>query len=171
MILVRTSAAVAILFVSGCATALSPNRESYILAQPHGWIELTIVDQNVPAIPDGSGTSKAHRPETCAIQVTRDQEPFLDELLYPSGENAPYRISSGFRFPVPLGSSTLHIRYSGCRAADGKAADSDATVDVIVATDSVTSVGFDGRAAVAVTPREDTAITLEKIYRRLDGSK
>jgi len=170
MKVVKGIAALALLVMAGCATALSEHRESYILAQPHGWIEISIADQSIPMLPLEGGGKGGQRPEVCTIRLIRDHEPFLEESVFPSGDTAPFHVASGFRFPIPLGSSMLRINYSGCRVSNGKVTQSNASVEVTVKQDMVTAITFDGINATATAPQEDKAITLERVYRRLEAA-
>ena len=107
----RTSTALLLLtsiLSSGCADAVSPARESYIRAQQHGWVELTVEDWAVPPLPPEST-----KPIECQLTVSLNGEEFLSEAVYPHGDEPPYRVQSGFRFPAPTGTHNLVLAYSG----------------------------------------------------------
>ncbi len=53
--------------------------------------------------------------------------------------------------------------------SNGKIGGSTTTIDAMVERDMVTAITFDGANALAAAPREDTAVTLERIYRRVDA--
>lgn len=81
--------------------------------------------------------------------------------------SGPFEANSGFRFPMPIGVATLRINYSGCRESDDNTIEA-VLADVVIEKDMVTAISFDGTAATASSPREDTAITLDRVYRRLE---
>ena len=81
----------------GCATASSEDRRAYILAHPHGWVEITIADPHVPDVPlSTDADSPWRRPSSCGVAVVLNDEPILYESAYPSGEAAPRASSIGF---------------------------------------------------------------------------
>jgi hypothetical protein len=100
----------------GCATASSEDRRAYILAHPHGWVEITIPDPYVPDVPPAQDSDDPwQRPSSCGVSVELNDEPVLYESAYPSGESAPYSASIGFRFPAPVGATELRFSYRHLR--------------------------------------------------------
>ncbi len=159
-------------FAPGCASAMSENRRAYILAHPHGWIEVEVTDQNVPkARPTKEDPNPTHPPTYCRIEIDIDKEPFLGEQVYPFGPAEPFRVESGFRFPVPIGAAQLELSYSGCDGLPDDAAPLKASIPVIVYQEMVTPVHFDGTTAMTGSVYEDTVVTLEKIYNRLQQGR
>ena len=83
--------------VPGCATASSEDRRAYILAHPHGWVEITISDPHIPDVPPAEDSNDPWQPpSSCGVSVELNDEPVLYEAAYASGESAPYSATTGF---------------------------------------------------------------------------
>lgn len=153
---------------SGCAMAVSPSRESYILAKPHGWIELTVVDQQIPARPPGKEEDNpAPKPPWCKIRVEFNREDFLSDPLFPLGDTPPYYLDTGFRFAVPVGRGTLVVRYNDCRVQDGKLSDKRFVTQVEIQEGFITPVLLNGEDLMVGALTPNTKATLEEVNQRL----
>ena len=155
--------------IVGCANAVSPPREAYILAREHGWLDITVSDPDVPAAPP-TDDQKDYRiqPPSCRLSVYLNEERFLSEAISPVGDQPPYRVETGFRFAAPVGQAALRIEYFGCDVVEGKGSGvSDSTL-VEIRQDLVVPIIFDGLSMFVEGLREDEAVTLEKLDTRLD---
>lgn len=159
---------------SGCANAnVSRNREAYILSQPHGWIEITVADSIVPsALPPKDLTSeqKANwepHPPSCSFIIKLNNERFLYETIFPYGEDPPYKVDTGFRFPAPIGELEMIIQYSGCDTDGDEMTSISFSSRIRIIEDMVTPVSFNGDAVVIDEEIENTEIRLEDIYQKL----
>jgi hypothetical protein len=168
----RTTAMVVALAFAACASSLPIERREYILSRPHGWIELEVEDVAIPMVPfDDEKPNELMRPEYCNVGVRLDREPFIEGYVYPDGEAAPFRIRSGFRFPVPVGTISLSVTYGGCDVAEGRIVPVELAVEVPIAESLVTDLAFDGATLAVGTPRADDAVTLERIYDAVRGGR
>jgi hypothetical protein len=161
------------LFVAAiaCASTLQERRD-YILAHPHGWVEVSLDDRGVPQVPASEEEPDAWvRPESCSVEVLLDREPFVYGSAYPLGDAAPYTAETGFRFPAPVGPALLSVQYRGCDVVDGKASVSSAELFIGVEEGRVIEVHFDGAALAADPPRDNTVVTLDDIYQAVTGGK
>ena len=152
-----------------CASTPLERRE-YILAHPHGWVEVTVADAEIPQVPkseDEPGTLV--RPRACTIEVSLDGEPFVYGSSYPTGDAPPYAADTGFRFPAPLGPAELAVEYSGCDLESGKAATVKVGGPVSVERDRVSEVRFDGARLTPLPVRDDSVVTLEDLYQAITG--
>ena len=149
-----------------CAAAtISKSRRDYITAHSHGWIEITVRDQQVPyAPPPESKPYRLERPDDCSLQVDLDGEMFLYETIYPVGERAPFTVDTGFRLPASAKRMRLQLTYTGCdfEGAEERTVEVAAVVDVIEAM--VTLVTFNGESLVIEPATDNTAVTLEDVY-------
>ena len=161
-----TAFALVALGFAACASTLPIERREYILSRPHGWIEIEVRDAAVPSVPASEEDATRVRPPTCYFDVSLDREPFVEGRVYPEGEAEPFRVESGFRFPVPVGTVAIAVTYSACDLpSEGQAAGHvDVSASVPVAEGMVTDVAFDGEALGVGSPRADTMVTLERIY-------
>jgi hypothetical protein len=165
-----TAFALVALGFAACASTLPIERREYILSRPHGWIEITIEDAAIPVVPlSDEDPTQLGRPEYCRLEVRLDREPYVDGALYPDGDQEPFRVRSGFRIPVPVGTVSLTGAYLGCDMADGKPAPVDYAVEVTVTESMVTELSFDGEVMSVGATRADTAVTLERIYDAVSG--
>ena len=162
-------AALVTLAQTACAQT-SQERRDYILAHPHGWVEVTIDDRAIPQVPsndeDHPGLVK---PVSCSLHVALDGEPFVYGSVYPIGDVAPYGARSGFRFPAPIGSTQLFVSYSGCDSEGDKRATVEADAPIVVEQSRVTEVEFDGMHLAPLATRPDSVITLDDVYRAITG--
>ena len=167
----RTTAMVVALAFAACASSLPIERREYILSRPHGWIELTVEDSAIPLVPLSDEDPKLVRPSSCYFSVLLDREPFVEGRLYPDGETEPFRVRSGFRFPVPVGTVSISGEYSGCDVGkNGKGETWSYETTVPVSDSMVTDLEWDGRRISVGATRPDTAVTLERIYDAVSGS-
>jgi hypothetical protein len=153
-----------------CASTLQERRD-YILAHPHGWVELSLADRAVPQVPESEDEPRLVRPESCSVEVLLDREPFVYGSAYPVGDAPPYAAETGFRFPAPVGPALLSVQYRGCDAVDGKASATSAELYIGVEEGRVIELHFDGAALAADPPRDDTVVTLDDIYQAVTGRK
>ncbi len=166
------SVLVLLLLVPACATGISDDRRAYILAHPHGWVELTIQDTQVPNIPPPEDSKEGPQmPTSCRINVEIDNEDFLWDDAYPKGEQEPYEVESGFRFPVPVGVSELYFSYSGCRVRDGEVESIELAVMLMIAENMVHEIAFDGNALLPMEPRENRKVSMEDLYEAVTGKR
>ena len=156
----------------GCATASSEDRRAYILAHPHGWVEITISDPYVPDIPPAEDSDDPwQRPSSCGVSVELNDEPILYGSAYPSGPSAPYSASTGFRFPAPVGATELRFSYSRCRVADGETVSLDLSAVLLIEEDQTHEVVFDGADIAVRAPHPNEVVTLEDIYEAITGRR
>jgi hypothetical protein len=143
-----------------CASTVEQRRD-YILAHPHGWVEVTVDDTAVPQVPesDERGAPRV-RPSACSIEVRLDREPFVYGSAYPIGNAPPYAAKTGFRFPAPVGAADAHLTYTGCR----ERAEVTAHSPVVVEEGRVSEIRFDGAQLTTLPVRDDSVVTLEDIY-------
>jgi len=161
-----------LLLLPGCATAAPEERTAYVLARPHAWVELTIADPIVPDVPPADDSEDPwRRPQSCSVSVEIDGEPWFRGSGYPQGETSPYVVETGFRFPVPVGTTSLTMTYGGCRVA-GRELQSLSFVAEITAVETLAyEVVFDGSRLVSQPPRANTNVTLEDIYEAVTGRR
>jgi hypothetical protein len=166
---ILSSIAVVCLAFAACASTLPIERREYILSRPHGWLEITVADSAIPMVPVSDEDRTLIRPRWCHLDIRLGNEPYVDGTLYPDGAEAPFRVSSGFRVPVPVGPVTITGGYSGCDYADGKTDGVDYSVEIVVYESMVTELSFDGTTMNVGPTRNDTAVTLERIYEAVSG--
>jgi len=160
-----------------CATAASEDRRAYILAHPHGWIELTIADRAIPMVPldPESKESDVHisgSPVQCTVEVRVNGEPLLWEPTYATGEQAPFSTDTGFRFPAPTGASQVHLAYGGCRLNEkGEIASVALDAEVAIEEGMTHEILFDGVTLHPQPPRPSNVVTLEDVYEALTGRR
>jgi len=156
----------------GCATASSEDRRAYILAHPHGWVEITIFDPYVPDVPPAEDSDDPwQRPSSCGVSVELNDEPILYGSAYPSGESEPYSASTGFRFPAPIGATALRFSYSRCRVADGETSSLELPAVLLIEEDQTHEVLFDGTELAVRAPHPNEVVTLEDIYEAITGKR
>ena len=158
--------ALSLLTSAACTAAVSPNREAFIRAHEHGWVELRVVDDDVP-LPEGPGSEEGPEPPVCRTRLTLNEEPFLDELLYPFGKAPPYRLETGFRFPVSAGLYAAVLSYSSCDGLSGRDRSVRVTVSLDVNAQLVTPLFFDGVNLIVEPQVENDAMTLDRVYEKL----
>jgi hypothetical protein len=158
----------------GCAKAVTQTRDAYILAQPHGWIEIEVIDAKVFAKPmplDLTEEEKANwqsAPPPCVLTVTLNNEQFISENIFPFGEDSPYKVDTGFRFPAPIGDFKISLTYSGCDIEDGESISITLSSKITVYENKVTPMIFYGEKISVIEAEENTVITLEDIYKKLE---
>jgi len=159
----------------GCARAnVTQNREAYILSQPHGWIEITVKDVNVPSVlppkdlPPENITSWKSQPPDCDFIVKLNNERFLYESIFPYGDGPSYRVDTGFRFPAPVGDFRIEIIYSGCNVETEKSAPISFLTIITIEENKVVPALFDGFSFILNEIEENDVITLEDIYQKLN---
>ena len=160
---------------SGCARAnVSKSREAYILSQPHGWIEITVTDENVPSVlppkelPPDKMESWEPEPPSCRFLVELNNENFLYESIFPFGDEPPYIVDTGFRFPVPVGELDINIQYVGCDIENEDSASISFSSTIFIEEEMVSPIIFDGTSFYFTEIQGNTVITLEDIYNKLD---
>jgi hypothetical protein len=68
-------------------------------------------------------------------------------------------VSTGFRFPAPVGPATLAFRYRGCDVNEqGERSSTALELPVNVLQDQVSEIPFDGSTLVADPPRPDPVV-------------
>lgn len=152
--------------LSGCATAVSPAREAYIRAKPHGWLDITIHDQSIPARPPRENEDKDY-PLSCRLGITINHEHYLSDELYPHGSTSPFTIKTGFRIAVPEGHAKIELSYKGCKVFENEVKTYTAEVIVTIRKGYITPLLFDGTNLVEGTAELNVAVTLETINDRL----
>lgn len=155
-----------------CARAISQERRDYILAHPHGWVELSFNDYQIPSIPVKEKKKTVFvKPEQCRVTVEIDDEPYLSDSVYPFGEVEPFRVESGFRFPAPVGLTSLRLTYSGCDVGEKEeeTGSVEQLVEINVQENMVQNLGFDGSAITTGEVTPNKAVTLEDIYDAVIG--
>lgn len=156
----------------GCATASSYDRRAYILAHPHGWVEVTISDPSIPDVPPaGDSDDPWHRPASCGVSVRLNEEPMLHESAYPNGESAPYSAETGFRFPAPVGATALELSYTRCRVADGEVVGLELQAVLLVEEDKTHEIVFNGAELTVRDARPNDVVTLEDVYEAVTGKR
>jgi hypothetical protein len=144
----------------------------YILAHPHGWVEITISDPHVPDVPPGEDSDDPwHRPSSCGVSVKLNDEPILYESAYPSGESAPYSATTGFRFPAPVGDTDLKFSYSRCRLVDGETVSIELSAVLLIGEDQTHEVVFDGAELAVRAPHPNEVVSLQDIYEAITGRR
>jgi hypothetical protein len=170
------------IFLFGCAKKvvanISEDRKAYILSQPHGWIEIELMDNNIPsAIKPAELTAEESAewkpsPPSCFLLVRLNNEKFLYEDIFPFGASPPYIAETGFRFPTPIGAFKLEIFYGGCdvELKDGEPMQSSRklTSEIEVVEGLITTVFTSGDSLTIDPPRENNVITLDDVYKKLE---
>jgi hypothetical protein len=155
-----------------CARAISQERRDYILAHPHGWVELSFNDYQIPSIPVQEKKKTVFlKPEQCRVTVEIDDEPYFSDSVYPFGEVEPYRVESGFRFPAPVGLTSLRFFYSGCDVGEKEeeSGSVEQLVEITVQENMVHNLAFDGTSLTTSEVTPNKAVTLEDIYDAVTG--
>lgn len=172
-----------LLTVLGCAKKvvanISESRKAYITSQPHGWIEVELFDDNIPAkekpkdlTPEEAAEWKPS-PPSCHLVVYLNNEEFLSEDIFPYGQAPPYSVNTGFRFPAPIGVFALEIYYLGC---DVEQSEGDTQIkpsrkilssEIDIIENNVTTVFTSGDSIKIDEPRENTVITIDDVYKQL----
>ena len=161
-----------------CATAASEDRRAYILAHPHGWIELTVADRSIPPIPVDSEPEDGKIdiwviPPHCDVQVRVNGELFISDPAYPypSGDEPLARVDTGFRIPAAVGAARIHLDYKHCRVEGDETTDVALDAEISVQENLTHEIVFDGVALHAQPPRPSSVVTLEDVYEALTGRR
>ena len=155
-----------------CATASSEDRRAYILAHPHGWVEITISDALVPDVPPQSDSDDSwQRPYSCRVHVALNGEPILRDSAYPTGDSAPYSVSTGFRFPAPTGETDLSFSYTGCRLVGEEVVPVELAAVLSIQENQTHEVVFDGVELAVRAPRPNEVVSLEDVYEAITGRR
>lgn len=161
-----------VISISACAASLPQDRRDYVLARPHGWIEVTLADHNIPYLPPTrEKPDEPVFPHSCHVQVKINNETFLSSRAYPYGEEPPFTVDSGFRFPAPAGMLDLHFVYSGCDVEEGKETSTIIETMLDVTPNHVTEIKFNGEDLVVIPEKKNRVVTLEDIYEELTGNR
>jgi hypothetical protein len=161
-----------------CASSLPIERRDYILAHPHGWVEVKIDDRAVPLVPEFETKDGKQvvtdwvKPTYCVVSVGIDGEEYVDSTqVFPQGDRAPFRADSGLRFPVLVGTPILKLSWRSCRAKDDEFVTVEEEIFIPVERDRVTEVQFDGTTLSTAPPRADTVVTLDDLYEAVTGQR
>jgi hypothetical protein len=159
-----------VFLMTGCARAVTLEREAYILARDHGWIELSFEDEGVPGFPrDREAKDFTLVPPYCSLRVSVNNEPFLSETIYPFGEVPPFRVDSGFRFAVPVGELTVELTYRGCHPVEGDKGTEPEVLALVTKIEKgmVTALAYRAGRLYFEGIHKNTVITLGDVYDRL----
>jgi len=152
----------------GCAKAISPPRADYILSKPHGWLEVTIKDEEIPAVPQEKGKEKTGPiPPYCSLTVYHNNERFITESLDPVGDQPPYKLDTGFRFPLPSGAGEIELIYSGCEPDQEEPQSIKQKFSVFIDEGHVSPISFDGNVVAVGVNYENKTANFESIDKRL----
>ena len=161
-----------------CATAASEDRRAYILAHPHGWIELTIADRSVPPIPVDSEPKDGKAdlwviPPHCDVEVHVNGEPFISDRAYPApdGDEPLARVDTGFRIPAAVGAARVHLVYNHCRIEGEETKGVSLDAEIVVQENTTHEILFNGEALYAEPPRPNNVVTLEDVYEAITGRR
>ncbi len=156
-----------------CAASLDTSRREYILAHPHGWLELTLVDIAVPDVArDEDEPGRRARPDSCDLELRVDREPFFRMSVFPTGERAPYQVDSGFRVPAPVGAQKVMVTYLGCdESPAGEYSTVTTELELALPENQVIELHFDGTQLRQEPPRADTVIELDDVYEAVTGRR
>ena len=153
---------------SSCVIGISPARQEYILAKPHGWIELEVADHQIPADPPGKDEKDyVPRPPECRVRLKIDREIFLYDWIFPIGAAPPYTVETGFRLAVPAGPGKLNVEYRYCDILEGKLTTLYFQADIDIVEGFVVPVYLDGSVMTIGAMTENETVTLEEINDRL----
>ena len=88
--------------------------------------------------------------------ISLNREPLAWGQAYPTGEQPPYSVQTGFRFPAPVGPASFSVIYSGCDVENVRCTKTTVQHDIIFEQDRVSEVHFGGR----ISPSMRRATTL-----------
>ncbi len=157
-----------ILSIPNCAGAITEARRSFILAHPHGWIEISVKDRHVPAKPLEDDRTEIV-PLVCVIEAFMNNERYLSEYIKAFGDAPPYSIDIGYRFPAPVGYKTLNLTYSNCRVDEetNKVIRSSYPIEIEIKENFMTPIEFDGERAIINDHRTNDEPSLKSINETL----
>jgi hypothetical protein len=121
-------------------------------AAGNGWVEVSVVDERVPADPIAKLAGHPAQPPTCTLEVELDGTTVLSELLRPKGSSPPYSVRSTFQFPVAAGEYEAGVTYSGCRSFGHRQDSVRAAIRIPVHGRQTTRIRFDGARLDAEFP-------------------
>ena len=154
---------------AGCATSDTQERRDFIKSRPHGFFELTVEDNSIIDITlEKEGQKKFVKPDKCRINVLANSELRLSSSVFPHGTAAPYSVSSGFRFPISVGSYDIEIIYNGCHFANGSES-RNYILGITVAEGLVYQSTLRGNGVSQISEGLNETVTLEKIYELIDN--
>lgn len=146
---------VLLLTLSACGRAeISEERKAYILANEHGWVELSV---DIPP----SRIALDGNPANCLLEASINGERFLSEPLFPQG-NDKKSIRTGFLFAAPAAQSEVVLTYSGCQQAP-----SQISGVVPLSKDNLIRLRFDGATLAASVPTPFKPVELADLEQRL----
>ena len=153
-----------------CAAGISQERRDYILSHPHGWIEVSVNDYQIPKTPQKEDKKTIFKkPYYCPVAIEINEEPYFRDYIYPFGEEEPYEVESGFRFPAPVGTISLIISYSNCDVIEGTEGTIVRDIEIDVIENMVIKLNFDGNSLVLEETSPNKKVTLEDIYKAVTG--
>ncbi len=126
-----------------------------------------MADAAIPPAPPREGDVSVLRSPESRITVKIDNEWFVSEPVYPLGDNPPFSVNTGFRFPAPVGQRRVKVVYGGCDGQRDEEGSVSAESIVAVEKGFVTPMHFDGISLVVDGLRKDNVVTLQDIDRRL----
>lgn len=154
-----------------CAAGISQERRDYILSHPHGWVEISVNDNEIPNTPQKEDKKIVFkRPYSCMVAIRINQEPYFTDFVYPFRDEEPYKVESGFRFPAPVGIISLKIIYADCDVVEGKEGTIEEVIEIEVMENMVHKLDFDGNSLVLEETAPNEKITLEDIYDAVIGN-
>jgi hypothetical protein len=140
--------------LASCTAWQSPKPAPGPTVPAQGWVELTLVDSEVPADPISLGAGQAVRPPRCHVAVEVAGRTVLSQPVEPDGTGPPYSVDSTFRFAMPAGDHATTVTYAGCRTFGDQLDSREAHLRIPVRSGQVTFLRFDGTTLEALTPPE-----------------
>jgi len=126
--------------------------EAAASATGNGWVEITVVDERVPADPIAKLAGHPAQAPECTLEVELDGTTVLSELLHPTGSSPPYSVRSIFELPVAAGEYDAGITYTGCRSVGPQQDSVRAGMRIPVHGRRTTRIRFDGAHLEAEFP-------------------
>ena len=147
----------------GGGSGAAPRSDSFQLKGDNfGWIEVAVINENVQC-PDAGMEEKESPcpPPQCLLEVRLNKEPLSMQQMSAFGEEPPFRVDAGFRFPAPPGAHDVSMAFL-CSSDPDSAAKSiggqvHATSTIEVRKQTVTSLEFDGKSIIFLGFSEDSA--------------
>jgi hypothetical protein len=145
------------LLAFAACTKASDARRDYLLARPHGWIDLTLhAPSNNTATASAAAGAKRSSPAGCRIEFSVNGEPLLDE----SGDLANADTAKnplGYRVVAPAGDLNAELTITGCVQALRQA------LPVLLEKDHLARLEFDGRHVTVASTEAYMPVTLEAV--------
>jgi hypothetical protein len=126
--------------------------EAATAAVESGWVEITVVDEGVPADPIAKLAGRPAHPPECTLEVELDGATVLSERLRPTGSSPPYSVRSTFELPVAAGEYDANITYTGCRSVGQQQDSVRVGMRIPVHGRQTTRIRFDGAHLEAEFP-------------------